>query len=76
MNDTPKAAELRHGVNILVILAVLTVVEFGVAVLPQILSLPDLQVGPVLIVLALTKAILVIHNFMHFPRLFAEEGGH
>jgi hypothetical protein len=31
----------------------------------------------VLIVIALIKAILVIHNYMHFPRLLApEEGGH
>ena len=76
MNDTRKAAEMRLGVNILIILAVLTAVEFGVALLPQ-LQLGVTQVWPVLIVIALIKAILVIHNYMHFPRLFApEEGGH
>jgi hypothetical protein len=76
MNDTRKAAEMRLGVNILIILAVLTAVEFGVALLPQ-LQLGVTQVWPVLIVIALIKAILVIHNYMHFPRLLApEEGGH
>jgi len=71
-----KAQELRLGVNILVILAVLTVVEFGVAVLPQVLSV-SIPVWPVLILIALIKAFLVIHNYMHFPRLLApEEGGH
>ncbi len=76
MNDAKKATELRQGVNILIILAVLTAVEFGVAILPQ-LQLGITQVWPVLILIALIKAILVIHNYMHFPRLFApEEGGH
>jgi hypothetical protein len=71
-----KAQELRLGVNILVILAVLTVVEFAVALLPQVLSV-SIQVWPVLILIALIKAILVVHNYMHFPRLLASEaGGH
>lgn len=68
MNDAKKATELRLGVNILVILAVLTVVEFVVALAAQIWE--------VLIVIALIKAALVLQNYMHLPRLFSEEGGH
>jgi hypothetical protein len=76
MNET-KARELRLGVNILIVLAVLTLVEFGVAVLPQILAQPELPVWPVLVVIALIKAMLVLQNYMHLPRLFApDEGGH
>ena len=67
MNET-KSKEMRRGVNILVVLAVLTAVEFGLALVVPIWEL--------LVVAALIKAILVIYNYMHFPRLWAEGGGH
>ena len=77
MNDNQKAAELRAGVNILVILAVLTAAEFGVALLPQLLGQPELAVWPALVVIALIKAGLVLQNYMHLPRVLApDEGGH
>ena len=68
MNDVKRAKELRQSVNVLVVLAVLTAVEFWLAVTTQMWAL--------LVVIALVKAGLVIQYYMHLPRVFAEEGGH
>lgn len=68
MNAEKKAKDLRLGVNILVILAVLTLVEYVVAVWTGMWLL--------LVVLAFVKAAIVLQFFMHLPRVFSEEGGH
>ncbi|HRN67814.1 MAG TPA: hypothetical protein PK205_06340 [Promineifilum sp.] len=64
MNDK-KAAAYRLGLITLVILAVLTIVEFIIAVYMGALVL--------LFIIALLKAAVIIQNFMHIARLWQEE---
>ncbi|MBP9501216.1 MAG: hypothetical protein KBF17_03545 [Candidatus Promineofilum sp.] len=64
MNDR-KAAAYRLGMVTLIILAVLTAVEYIVAVYMGSLIL--------LFIIALVKAAVIIQNFMHITRLWREE---
>ncbi|HMT20512.1 MAG TPA: hypothetical protein PKE20_04575 [Promineifilum sp.] len=64
MNDK-KAAAYRLGLMTLVILAVLTIVEFFVAIYLDSLVL--------LFIVAMVKAAVIIQNFMHIARLWREE---
>lgn len=64
MNDK-KATAYRLGLITLVILAVLTIVEFIIAVYMGALVL--------LFIIALLKAAVIIQNFMHIARLWQEE---
>ncbi len=64
MNDK-KAAAYRLGIISLVILGVLTAVEYFVAVYMDSLVL--------LFIIALVKAAVIIQNFMHISRLWREE---
>jgi cytochrome c oxidase subunit 4 len=64
MNDK-KAAAYRLGVISLVILAVLTIVEYFIAVYMGSLVL--------LFIIALVKAAVIVQNFMHIARLWREE---
>lgn len=64
MNEK-KAAAYRLGLITLVILAVLTIVEFIIAVYMGALVL--------LFIIALLKAAVIIQNFMHIARLWQEE---
>lgn len=64
MNDR-KAAAYRLGMVTLIILAVLTAVEYIVAVYMGSLIL--------LFIIALVKAAVIIQNFMHIARLWREE---
>ncbi len=64
MNDK-KAAAYRLGVITLIILGVLTAVEFFVAVYMESLVL--------LFIIALVKAAVIVQNFMHISRLWQEE---
>lgn len=64
MNDK-KTAAYRLGLITLVILAVLTIVEFIIAVYMGALVL--------LFIIALLKAAVIIQNFMHIARLWQEE---
>jgi len=69
--EVQKAAKLRLGWIVIGGLAVLTAVEYWVAV--SIHSSPL----PYLAVIALIKAWLIIQYFMHVAQLWrAEEGGH
>ena len=63
-----KSNELRRGVIVFVVLAVLTGIEYilGDRLVPTIF----------LWVIALGKAALVIWFFMHVFRVFRSEGGH
>lgn len=64
-------ALLRRGVKIFVGLAVLTVVEFWVAVGGLAASLP------LLAIVALGKTALIVEYYMHLRSAFkTEEGGH
>jgi len=64
MNDK-KAAAYRLGLITLIILAVLTAIEFVVAIYLGSLVL--------LFIIALVKAAVIILNFMHIARLWQEE---
>jgi cytochrome c oxidase subunit 3 len=69
MEHTDKKAALNQGAIIFVFLAVLTALEFFVAVTMDAVAL--------LIVIALVKAGLVAYYYMHIYRLNnADEGGH
>jgi hypothetical protein len=63
-----KAAAYRLGVITLIILAVLTLVEFWVSI--------SLNSAVLLFIIALIKTAFIIQNFMHVSRLWREEEGH
>jgi heme/copper-type cytochrome/quinol oxidase subunit 4 len=67
MNNSKKTNPLQQGVVIMVILAVLTIVEF-------ILASSNLTLA--LILIAIVKAGIVLQYYMHLPRLFSKEGEH
>lgn len=60
-----KSAAYRLGLITLVLLAVLTIVEFFVAVYIESLVL--------LFIIAVVKAAIIVQNFMHIARLWREE---
>ena len=64
--EEKKKLLFRLGIVILLILAILTVVEFVVAKI-------NIPWPWILYIIALIKAWFVIKHYMHFPRLFAEE---
>ncbi len=64
MNDK-KAAAYRLGVMTLIILAVLTGIEYAVGVYLESIVL--------LFILAVMKAVVIVQNFMHITRLWREE---
>ena len=65
MNEK-KAAAYRLGLITLIILAVLTAVEYWVGI-----ALADPRA--VLFIIALLKAAVIVQNFMHVFRLWREE---
>lgn len=60
-----KSAAYRLGLITMVLLAVLTIVEFFVAVYIESLVL--------LFIIAVVKAAIIVQNFMHIARLWREE---
>ena len=60
-----KAAAYRQGLIVFLGLAVLTIVEYFVAV--------SLNSAVLLLILALVKAALIVQYFMHVYRLWREE---
>jgi heme/copper-type cytochrome/quinol oxidase subunit 4 len=60
-----RAAAYRLGIITLLILAVLTIIEFVVSV--------TLGSFVLLLILALVKAAIIVQNFMHITRLWREE---
>jgi heme/copper-type cytochrome/quinol oxidase subunit 4 len=65
MNRLTEAAQQRRGFLTLGALAVLTVIEFAVAALPNAL--------PWLTAVAVIKAGAILQYFMHFSALWSEE---
>jgi cytochrome c oxidase subunit IV len=63
--DEKRAAAYRLGVTTLIILAVLTIVEYLVSVY--------LGSTVLLLIIALIKAAIIVQNFMHIARLWREE---
>src|SRR5574338_1230000 len=68
MHTQNKAAAMGRGVLIFVYLAVLTGLEFFVAV--------TMQSAPLLVLLALVKAGLVLYYYMHIYRLNEDDPDH
>lgn len=68
MENKAKASALRLGVIVFAILALLTAVEYVIAV--------SLNAWPLLVLVALLKAALVLQFFMHLPRVLGGEEGH
>ena len=67
--DNKKSAALRQGVLVFIALAVLTAIEYGIAV--------SINNTLLLFVALLIKAALVVYFYMHISRLRSpEEGGH
>lgn len=62
-----KSSMLSQGVYIFVYLAVLTLLEFGIAI--------TFKSATLLVVIALVKAVLVVYYYMHIYKLNAEHEG-
>jgi len=62
-----KSSMLGQGVFIFVYLAVLTVLEFGIAI--------TFNSTPILVAVALVKAVLVVYYYMHIYKLNADHEG-
>ncbi len=62
-----KTAIYREGIIVVVILAILTLVEYFAAITPPFGSFA------ILMILALLKAILVVNFFMHIRSLWSED---
>lgn len=67
-NIKEKSKELRRGVLVFVCLALLTALEYWIAVM----GIPAIFLW----VIAILKAALVLVYFMHVGRLFTAEGEH
>lgn len=65
MNAEKKAAAYRLGVMTLIILAILTAVEYAIGV--------TINSAVLLFIVGLIKAALIVQNFMHIARLWREE---
>jgi hypothetical protein len=69
MDENGKRKALQIGLYVFVVLAVLTVGEFLIAAVGT-------PWWALFIFIALLKAYFVVINYMHLPRLFAEEEPH
>ena len=65
MSGELKSTAYRRGVNVFVVLAVLTAVEYAVAL--------SLHSTVLLFIIALLKAAAIVQYFMHVYRLWREE---
>ena len=69
MDKKKKKAAYENGIIILVWLAVLSIAELWFALM-------ELPWWSILVVIALTKAVLVVRDYMHIGRLFYGEEEH
>ncbi|MCC6237894.1 MAG: cytochrome C oxidase subunit IV family protein [Dehalococcoidia bacterium] len=71
-NAAAEAKAQGTGLKVIAILAVLTLVEYAIAV--------TIGKGPMLVTLltvaALAKTWLILQYFMHLPKLWNPDGGH
>jgi len=68
MSDMNKTA-YRLGITVLVVLAILTVIEFVIAT-------ANISWTWIIFFIAILKAWFVIQNYMHLPRLFKDGEEH
>ena len=66
--EAKKAAAFRRGIVVLIVLAILTAVEYYVS-----LSQASMVV---MFLIALLKAAAILQYFMHVRKLWSEEGEH
>ncbi len=64
MNDSGKSGKMRLGLRVIVILAVLTAIEFAIAIYM------NAGANLLLVIIALVKAWLIVDYFMHFTHAF------
>lgn len=68
--ESPKNEAVKEkynvGVAVLILLAAITIGEFGIAVVGK-------NIGAILMLIAVLKAFFIIRDYMHFGRLFSEE---
>ncbi len=65
MNEAREGRQMRRGLKVIIVLAVLTAIEFAVAVWL------DIGANLILAIIAIIKAWLILDYFMHFTRLFS-----
>ena len=65
ITQTKSTSPFQIGLQVFIVLAILTAAEFGCALF--------LNVWPLLAIIALSKGGLVLYYYMHFPRLFAAD---
>lgn len=66
--EEKKKEKFAWGVTIMVLLGALTLGEYLIAIVGK-------NVGTVLMLVALFKAVLVIRDYMHVGKLFRMDGG-
>ncbi len=64
MNDSGKSVKMRLGLRVIVLLAVLTAIEFAIAIYM------NAGANLLLVIIALVKAWLIVDYFMHFTHAF------
>ena len=66
MDETKKKEAYKIGISVLILLAVLTIGEFGIGAVASVWWAP-------LVGIAIIKAYFVVRDYMHIGRLFAGE---
>ncbi len=69
MNDSGKSEKMRLGLRVIVILAVLTAIEFAIAIYM------NAGANLLLVLIALVKPWLIVDYFMHFTHAFRSSQG-
>lgn len=64
MNESGKSGKMRLGLKVIVLLAILTAIEFAIAIYM------NTGANLLLVVIALVKAWLILEYFMHFTHAF------
>lgn len=66
MSETKKKEAYQKGIAIIILLAILSAIEFTIGVLASTWWIP-------LMMIALIKAFFVVRDYMHIGRVFASE---
>ena len=74
--EDKKKVKYSMGVTILLLLSAATIGEYGIAAVSQSLLKINVDLGVVLMMVALFKAFLVVRDYMHVGRLFSNEEEH
>jgi hypothetical protein len=72
--EARKKNQYDRGVTIMLLLSALTLGEFMVGAIGG--TIPNVNLGSVLMLVALLKAFFVVRDYMHVGRLFSNEEEH